>query len=404
MCLSPITFRNRGHVVTVPCGKCLECVSKYQNDWKFRITAECENYRYCYFITLTYDNYHLTYTFPSSVTSDLRDAVGDIPSTAEKMRAIHQGYGDYLVSSTLSVDTLIPVVSKRDVQLWIKAFRERLRRDGYSVDFKYFLCSEYGPKTLRPHYHAIFMTNYPLKIFTDYVVNSWSMGNVDWKKRALVPYGNRGMIDVCRYVSKYCCKPSGFENPYVVHGIAPKCFRLMSKGIGLSRREEIVKWFRESCPFKGRKFGFFHSYNFYYIQWLYNFAKIYENGYLYSMPRYWRDALFPHRTYVGRSLKYDKRKGTYSIVSVKTKRRDPYSPLAIAYKEYCQVEYINSIFFDNLLGSALSVLDSENFFRVAETLSLLDAKTYADSFSRSLTARFTSKLASFRNFYSKSVA
>lgn len=47
-------------------------------------------------------------------------------------------------------------VWKKDVKDWIKRFRTNYERLTGRTGVRYFLCSEYGPKTKRPHYHAIF--------------------------------------------------------------------------------------------------------------------------------------------------------------------------------------------------------------------------------------------------------
>lgn len=92
--------------VTVACGKCVECLQKYSEEWSFRIMGEASLYRDNCFITLTYNNEHL----PDNGT-----------------------------------------LVKRDFQLFIKSLRERLA----PFRIRYFGCGEYGKKGLRPHYHII---------------------------------------------------------------------------------------------------------------------------------------------------------------------------------------------------------------------------------------------------------
>ena len=117
--------------------------------------------------------------------------------------------------------------------------------------FKYFITSEYGPKTFRPHYHGvIFGVTY--EDFKKYFVPDWNMrfGRVDFS--LLRPSGGAML-----YVAKYCakgeyehpyCKRDYFYNDAEYHSrhyedsildfgldlpLVRPTFHLMSKGIGL---------------------------------------------------------------------------------------------------------------------------------------------------------------------------
>lgn len=124
MCLSPIRTK-KGYIV--PCGKCVECLSQKRNDWSVRLYYEMQKYSTPpAFVTLTYDDDHL----PTMVDED----------TGE----------------------LVPVVSKRDLQLFFKRLRKRV------PGIRYFFCTEYGPTTNRPHAHGIIF-NLPQKYFSLYL-------------------------------------------------------------------------------------------------------------------------------------------------------------------------------------------------------------------------------------------
>lgn len=117
MCLYPITIRTRPkvgdpRVVTVSCGKCLECVRQKSIEWAFRILDEASQYKDNCFVTLTYNEKHLP------------------------------------------VDNS---VSRREVQLFVK----RLRKALAPVRIRFFACGEYGKKNSRPHYHLIIFNWYP---------------------------------------------------------------------------------------------------------------------------------------------------------------------------------------------------------------------------------------------------
>lgn len=99
--------------IYAPCGKCAVCKERRKSAWMLRNILEYKKCDSAFFFTLTYADEHL----PLKKCSD----------------------GSFL-----------PVVSKRDIQLFLK----RLRKSLY-YKIRYFIVSEYGPTTLRPHYHGI---------------------------------------------------------------------------------------------------------------------------------------------------------------------------------------------------------------------------------------------------------
>ena len=124
--------------LVVPCGKCILCREKKANEWVSRAMCETQtSTNIPYFITLTYN------------------------------------------------DSCIPKngVRKRAAQLFMKRLRVNMARyTGEALNIRFFLCSEYGSKSGRPHYHAL-LWNVPNldpnrdlhdKILQDVVQKSWS--------------------------------------------------------------------------------------------------------------------------------------------------------------------------------------------------------------------------------------
>lgn len=184
--------------VYVRCGKCVNCLKQKRREWLLRLS------------------YHLRFqTFPS-----------------------------YFVTLTYNDDSLpINGVMKKDCQDFFK----RLRHSS-SVPFSYFLVSEYGEHTQRPHYHFI-LFNYsadPARI-----EESWKNGNIF-------------VGDVTDASINYCAKY------FITKQIAPsgmnENFSLISKGIG----KDVIT-----------------------VSGLRNFAQ--DNGFMSyhgiktSIPRYWSD-------------------------------------------------------------------------------------------------------------------
>ena len=118
--------------LAVPCGKCELCTEKKANEWSTR--SMCESQTSCsppIFFTLTYNDFCL-------------------PSNG---------------------------VRKRACQRFMKRFRINLERYmKCKCNIRYYMCSEYGSKTQRPHYHGI-LWNLPLlepKNLTYLIQKSWS--------------------------------------------------------------------------------------------------------------------------------------------------------------------------------------------------------------------------------------
>uniref|UniRef100_A0AAU8AYE4 Replication initiator protein n=1 Tax=Dulem virus 150 TaxID=3145627 RepID=A0AAU8AYE4_9VIRU len=102
--------------VKVPCRKCPGCIINKANDWAVRSTIEASAWKKNCFLTLTYAPEHLP-----------------------KNRNL----------------------AKRDMQLFWKKLRKHAKgeeswtwKDRQEKPIRFFYCGEYGPKTLRPHYHA----------------------------------------------------------------------------------------------------------------------------------------------------------------------------------------------------------------------------------------------------------
>ena len=214
MCVSPILIRNNANTnnsyanaasipnstnkyFRVPCGHCIECLQRQQNDWMQRIVSQARESGSMCFMTLTYDEDHVP------------------------IRYSHSGSGEIFMT-----------VSKRDVQNWIKAYRIRLERRGCDTKFKFFITSEYGPLHLRPHYHCLFFGINDLQ--AQEMAAAWQKGHVDVKHVKPVKKGDSlddAFSQVAGYVAKYCCKGM-FENPLIKDRKVEKVFRLVSKHFG----------------------------------------------------------------------------------------------------------------------------------------------------------------------------
>lgn len=238
-CLSPIAINSEEYDIEgngkiyLPCGKCEACRNSDAVSWRIRLKEEFYNAVNAYFVTLTYNDSKLPYT---------------------------------LLSGDDSPKYPVPFVCKSDVQKFLKRFRKKFEWYYKKKDIKlsYFLVSEYGPTTFRPHYHAIFF-NLPVlshiqevqdSKITQAIYDIWSNGFVK------VDVCNENRIAYCtKYMSCQTVIPDYFIKP----------FRLISKGIGISylNKSERIVWHRK---------------------YLNNFYP--DGSYKLRLPRYYKDKIF----------------------------------------------------------------------------------------------------------------
>ena len=173
--------RKDGALVPVPCGKCMECLRDYQNDWAFRLTQECRRVICPIKVELTFA--------PEYVPVAYNDEVGE-----------WQSY-----------------VSKRDVQLFLKRLRKMCPE--FKNNLRYYAIGEYGKDRNRCHYHIVLISDAIKTPYQYYkqLLYAWGQGFI---------YIKRCEQEQIGYVTKYLNKLD--ESPHIT-----KPFKLMSKHFGL---------------------------------------------------------------------------------------------------------------------------------------------------------------------------
>ena len=165
--------------VQVSCGHCLCCRVSKRNNWIVRLNREKERSAAVLFFTLTYDNDHipLCYVDPYEKCLVYDYTALDWIHPEYKLEDLsHVGkpvFSSYVSSQPFvrqrrvyrrKLDHKFGIGSKTDVQKFIKRLRSRLHYDKEKVlsdvdpserSFRYFIVSEYGPGTYRPHYHGL---------------------------------------------------------------------------------------------------------------------------------------------------------------------------------------------------------------------------------------------------------
>lgn len=160
-CLFSFEVFRDGRRYRLSCGKCLWCRQHRVSDWLSRMKCEAFDSQCTFFVTLTYDEFHKE------------------------------------------------PISRRALQLFFK----RLRKDGLS--FRYIATAEYGPRTIRPHYHVLFFVKnkdtHP-KAFDDYIRQFWTFGLTQTKAptdnhlRYIAGYDKKDYLDTPTF-KLYSLKP-----------------------------------------------------------------------------------------------------------------------------------------------------------------------------------------------------
>lgn len=225
-CFYPIRVPRGDGFLYVPCGSCPACRKSFHSKWRSRLESAINTHASTLFITLTYDNDHLplceidpttgdvvsvTYTrFKRGLSKDFErvdvtDSFLDVdftfPYTFSDLNIddiphfVRSRVGDNIVFDN---GTRFAVCLRKDVQDFIKRLRIALYRDSSLSDrdtsFTYFVCSEYGPDTYRPHYHGLLFFN---DAYTASVCHSHYV-DYCWRKSSL---SEDALAKQCQYVS-----------------------------------------------------------------------------------------------------------------------------------------------------------------------------------------------------------
>lgn len=168
-CQHPVRIKDPqrpGHYLYVPCGHCDSCVHNRRSVWIRRLTDEQQSSAATLFFTLTYSNSHVPLARVSSDKLSV-DVLQPSRCHVSQKPVFHINYLNkvhYAKVQCLDDDTLFAYSSKVDIQKFFKRLRRRLETDSLHLlshssfrdrSFRYFICSEYGPHTFRPHYHGL---------------------------------------------------------------------------------------------------------------------------------------------------------------------------------------------------------------------------------------------------------
>lgn len=231
--------------VLIPCGNCIGCRLDYSRQWADRMMLEAQNHDNNCFVTLTYNDDFLPFNSTGTVIND--------------------GNG-------VSIDYDFPTLQKRDLQLFLKRLRIKLKREK-DISIRFYAAGEYGSNTHRPHYHLIIFGWFPddaiyfqqrngFVYYTSKTLEDcWSVG-----KKTKLPIGFSLVTNVswetCAYVARYVTKKHKGKDKdfYLINHIEPE-FSTMSRKPGIAYDfylEHKDDFFRYDCvniqlPSTGKK-------------------------------------------------------------------------------------------------------------------------------------------------------
>lgn len=258
-CQHPRTVVNKytHESVVVPCGHCPSCVLRRSAIQTNLLTTYSAQFRYIYFVTLTYAPCFLP-TLEVSIIESCSEDIADVPCVPDindldagdpntymfGFRSVPRSASVKLKNSTVerifrdpeirfsypmkpkdllsilgkinhNVPNRIPYVCNRDLDLFLK----RLRSYYPDEKLRYYAVSEYGPTSFRPHWHLLLFSNSERfsQTVCENVPKAWSYGRCDasLSRGFAAPY-------VASYVNSFVALPDFYtQMPKVVR---PKSF------------------------------------------------------------------------------------------------------------------------------------------------------------------------------------
>lgn len=205
----------------LPCGHCAGCKMQNASSWANRMEMELPYHDNAWFLTITYDEEHVPWSY-------------------------NQGLGVNKRTGEIVIENL--TLNYEDMQKFWKRLRRWLEyHERNTGKLMYYQAGEYGSQTHRPHYHAI-VYDLPikpeeLKIYkqkngfryynVDWLTKLWGMGHV-----VVAPAEWKNMAYTARYTTK---KIYGKDSKkyYEELGVLPeRCMMSKNPAIGMQYYEE----------------------------------------------------------------------------------------------------------------------------------------------------------------------
>lgn len=282
-CQNPRTVVNRytHEPVVVSCGSCPSCVLRRSGIQTNLLTSYSAQFRYVYFVTLTYAPCFLP-TLEVSVVETCTDDIADVSVVPDinnldagdtntylfGFRSVPRSASVKLKNSTVertfkdpdvmfsypmtpkellsilnkvkhNIPNRIPYVCNRDLDLFLK----RLRSYYPDEKLRYYAVSEYGPTSFRPHWHLLLFSDSERfsQTVLENVSKAWSYGRCDasLSRGFAAPY-------VASYVNSFVSLPDFYtQMPKVVrpksfHSIGFTESNLFPRKVRITEIDEVI--------------------------------------------------------------------------------------------------------------------------------------------------------------------
>ena len=226
-CTNPVRIKDNTHggYMYVDCGHCVNCQSAMRNKWAQRLDLERQASASTLFFTLTYSNEHIP-----SLTLDITETALVSNRSMDDNIYIND-------TNRHELNALVPLqsrsggfipytysyVCKSDYQKFLKRLRRQIEYDKLQIlkdvpkenrTFRYFLATEYGPKTFRAHAHGLlFFSDVRVSnaVRDYYIYKAWKLCSKD-NLRCETLFG-AGSSYVSKYVNKSSSVPLLLQQP-----------------------------------------------------------------------------------------------------------------------------------------------------------------------------------------------
>lgn len=183
-CFSPLILKDSfGYPYPVPCGHCVACQNNKRSSLSLKLRLEEYTSKYCYFLTLTYDDDNLPLfsigsdslskdfirlypysrrlkndTFIDDFCDDFYNFDSDFVDKMDYYSSFVINYEHKYHKSCVYGHGLYALLYYRDIQLFLKRIRKHIFKY-YGEKIRFYIIGEYGTKSLRPHWHLLLFFN-----------------------------------------------------------------------------------------------------------------------------------------------------------------------------------------------------------------------------------------------------
>lgn len=238
-CLHPYRFFNPStqSYMIQPCGHCYGCSNSRAVANDLLIQAHSNNYRFCFFVTLTFD----MKSIPLGTFIDIGDTtylvdysnneciIAEYPLISDEAKENLYNSSQPINGKKFPLHTL-PYLDYSLARIFIASLRQRIKQNRFKVfnddgtyfykpnkfitdeKITYYLVGEYGTKSLRPHFHLLLFFNdtNTLQALRENIPAVWSYGRTDCQ----LATGSSSSY-VASYVSNNSLLPEIYRNKHI---------------------------------------------------------------------------------------------------------------------------------------------------------------------------------------------